>query len=189
MPKKITDLSEGDIEPPAQPEATEPEDEQAPAPDNPAPGNPVPLVSRDDPGTELMAIFAPTSGPPIVRPEDDRVLFYVSGAPVLASECAEFGCKFVGLLAFMTKITGMDNSPEPQGKKPNYLRVTCTKCDAMTVTIAPQMEKFCSRCGALLPTPDRFSPAQHTTGQTPGGDGQVIDAQYVVLEDDNNGRE
>jgi len=184
MRKKLTDLSEGDIGPPTQLEATEPILEEEPAPANPETSITAPFLSKDDPGAQLMNIMAPNSGPPIVRPEDDRVLFYITGSPVLASECAEFGRRFVGLLAFMTKITGIDNSPEPEGKKPNYLRVTCKKCQSIIVTIAPQMERFCSQCGAILPSPERFAPAPRAVPMTATDRENAVDADFVAIKGD-----
>jgi len=185
MRRKITDLTEGDIEPPDEPEESEPTEILAQPSEGPA-VEAQPPPSPTDPGTALMNMIAPDRGPPLVRPEDDRVYRYVLGKPVMASEVARFGAMFTDLLGFMYKVIGFDDTPEAQGSTNNYLRVTCPKCKVVTVTIAPRMEKFCSECGAPLPSPVRSIPTPRFTMPGTVDRENVVDAEYTVTEGDSN---
>ena len=183
MPRKLDDLKEGDLEPSQEKNDPGPSQEpvQEEKPPEPEPVQETAEPPSGDPGTGIMPLpFFTLDGPPLVRPEDDRPIEYIAGTPVMASEAATFGALFFKILGLANRYTGMDDSPIPEGKKPNYLRVTCSKCGAIIVTIAPQMEKYCSQCGGFLPKPSRFIPAKRDGN---GGrlEGQkVVDAEYSV---------
>lgn len=117
-------------------------------------------------------------------PKEDYVVSHISGSQIKYSDAANFGIGFFRLIEMMLGFTGGDSSPRPHGKGPNYLKITCPNCKQVTVTVAPHVDKHCSGCGGVLPSPVTFTPAE-TRNAWSDGDNDSIEAEFVSEEDLN----